>query len=314
MIAGDIATYVNALGASEGDERLRAALALAAGEYTVEAYNDRGFEEKYLLGDRGADLLLKAGALSSVFLYADGTADRPSYVGWSSLIEGIGPDASREDIVRVFGEPHRSSELAMLYGVEGGFIRFAFDDGILTMAVAQREAPGGGGAPASPEVSDSTVPDTVAIPDSVTIPDIEGDLSVFLKALGTSIYSPEHCELIVLAGPAMEIDKEEQEGASWEYHRFPKSGVILQFKDEALVGALIRLIADEDEPAYPWIDRLITGFALPAARARINEYFGVPRYVSEETDLYLTAQRYVQFNYESEMSVDVTVILPGVDV
>lgn len=34
-------------------------------------------------------------------------------------------------------------------------------------------------------------------------------------------------------------------------------------------------------------------------------------YASQEMDLYLVAERYVQFNYESAQSSDVTVILPG---
>ncbi|KDA05261.1 hypothetical protein DC31_03970 [Microbacterium sp. CH12i] len=319
MIEGAIVTYVNALGTSEGEQRFTDAVALVGDQYKVETYNDRGFEEKYLIQmDRGADFLLKAGALSSVFFYAEGSRDRSPYFGWSSLVDGIGPDASRDDIVRVLGEPYYSTPQAMLYAVDDAFVRFAFEEGTLTMAVAQREAPGVGTASTTSASATATDPDPDAAEalraEPEAEPEIDGELSAFLNALGKPIHSPEHLALIVLAGPAMEVEEAEQDGAAWEYHRFPKTGVILQFKNELLVGALVRLIADEDESAYPRPERLVTGCALPSSRAQIKEHFGTPHYASEDMDLYLVGERYVQFNYESDQTVDVTVLMPGVGV
>ena len=144
MTHGDASTFLNALGAREGDPELDQALTLVGGEYAVETYDDDGVDEKYLmLADRGVDFLLEDGELETVFVYAKATKTRGMYGGWATLFEGIGPDSSPNDVRRTLGAPLRSTRAYMTYESAPGFVQFEFDGESLTMAVLMRRVIGG---------------------------------------------------------------------------------------------------------------------------------------------------------------------------
>lgn len=147
MIRGDVLIFLNALEAEETDQRLEQALAVVGGEPTIETYDDAGDEEKYLdLPERGVSFLLTDGSLDTVFIYAVASPTRSAYAQWSTLIEGIGPDSSREDIEATLGTPLRSTDRYLTYRADPGFVQFDFDGGRLKMLVVMGMLIGGNSA------------------------------------------------------------------------------------------------------------------------------------------------------------------------
>ncbi|WP_194421446.1 hypothetical protein [Microbacterium abyssi] len=302
MIHGDASTFLNALGAREGDPRLTQAVSAVGGEYAVEVYDDDGVVEKYLImADRGADFLLEDGELETVFIYAAATKTRGMYDGWATLIDGVGPDASPDEVVRALGAPLRSTRAYLTYEADPGFVQFEFDGEKLTMAVVMRRVIGGQ-TPVE-ESAESEEPGTV-----------DGEAATFMRAVGTAMFSAEHMAVIELAGPAIETRDDIRDGVAWQYDHFPNTGVTLQFKGEDLVGVLIRLRSDDGESTYPTPDLLIAGLPLPSSREAVTDRFGAPNLSSEQMDLYLVDDRYLRFEYEDGQNTALTVVLPGAEV
>lgn len=302
MIQGDVFTFLNALEAEEADPRVERALAMVGGEPTVETYDDEGVEEKYLnLSEQGASFLFMDGTLDTVFVYAAASSTRNAYARWSTLIEGIGPDSSREDIERVLGAPLRSTGSYMTYEADPGFVQFDFDGASLKSVVIMSELVGGQSpAVEQPEASGAT--------------SVEGDIAVFMRAIGKPMFSPEHFAVIGLTGPATDSSDEERDGAAWQYENSGRTGVVLQFKQEIMVGALIPLASSDGDPVYPSPDQLIDGLVLPAAREAVSAHFGTPRQSIQGTDLYLVDDTYLRFDFETGQSSAVTVVQRGAEV
>ncbi len=301
MIQGDVITFLNALEAREADPRVQRALALVGGEPTVETYDDDGVEEKYLnLPEQGVSLLFMDGTLDTVFVYATASPTRNAYSRWSTLIEGIGPDSSREDIERVLGAPLRSTGTYLTYEAAPGYVQFDFDGASLKSAVIMNELVGG----QSPAVDPT---------DASGATSVEGDIAVFMRAIGKPMFSPEHFAVIGLTGPATESSDEKRDGVEWQYENSARTGVVLQFKQEVMVGALIRLASSEGDPTYPSPDELIDGLDLPTGREAVAEHFGTPRESIPATDLYLVDDTYLRFDFEAGQSSAVTVVQRGAE-
>lgn len=298
MIQGDVSTFLSALGAGEGDPQLDRALALVGGELEVETFIDGGAKSIYLsMEDKGVEFLLTDGELSTVFFSASQTD--PTYGGWSTLIDGIGPESSRTDVVEALGEPLRARDAFVTYEADSGYVQFDFDGDLMKTAVVMRALIGGSGP--EPERDESASGD------------VEGELCVVMNAVGLPLFSREHVALMALAGPAMETHEDVRGGATWAYDVFPNSGVTLQFKEEVLVAALVELVGKEGSAAYPSPDLLVSGLSLPSSRAGVQGHFGKPERSSQYMDLYLVDDRYLRFDFESDVSTAVTVVQPGVE-
>lgn len=301
MIQGDVSTFLSALGAEEGDARLERALTFVGGTPTVETYDDAGAEEKYLnFSEQGASFLLTDGALDTVFVYATGTSSRNAYSRWSTLIDGVGPESSREDIERELGDPVRQKASYLTYQADSGYLQFEFDGAALKMVVVMKELIGG------------ESPDT-AQPEPSSTASVDGDVAIFMRAIGQPMFSPEHFAVIGLTGPATDSFDEERDGVPWQYENSTRTGVLLQFKQEILVGALIRLASADGEPTYPSADRLIVDLALPASRDAVGARFGTPRRSSQAMDLYLVDDAYLRFDFEGGQTSALTVVQPGTE-
>lgn len=307
MIQGDVAKFLSAMGAREGDRRLTDALALIGGEYETSNYVDDGVESKYLVSKaHGVDFLLEDGALRSIFFHARSSAGQKMYDGWSSLVDGIGPDMSQADVVNALGAPKRSTGVFAIYQADPGFIRFVFSGGKIKTVVAQQfDLFDTGDQPNIGEIVSHEEAEGEAAPH------VAGELTVFMNAVGSAIYSPEHLAVTVLAGPAMETHEDQRADATWVYQEFPKTGVTLQFKNDLLAGALVLLAGPN---AYPTPDRLIDGVPLPSSRESIETALGTPRMESDNQAFYLLGDKYVAFDFEAGLSTVVTVIEPGVEV
>ncbi|APZ33893.1 hypothetical protein BOH66_06215 [Microbacterium aurum] len=145
----------------------------------------------------------------------------------------------------------------------------------------------------------------------MTSPDAPNELAAFLDAVGQTMYSPEHLTVMALAGPPSESFEEERDGAAWQYQVSERSGVTLQFREQVLVAALIRLVADDEDAAYPALGALVPGLTLPASRADIRAHYGATRHEDPDMDLYLVGDHYLRFDFVDGQSVALTVILLG---
>lgn len=301
-LRGDVDLFVAALGAREGDPRLDRVLDLIGGEPEVDVYADTGVEEKYLvLADRGGDLLLRDSVVVAAFLYAGATQDHGPYPRWSSLVEGVGADATRADVERVLGPPRRSTSRYVTYDAGPGFVQFDFEGDVLAMIVVMSELVGGD-SPADPP---ATEPPPAPF---------DGELTVFLDALGAAMFSPQHLAVIALAGPAVEShDVDGPPGSAWALDVFADTGVTLQFRDELLVAVRIALEDEDGTPGYPLPDRLIEGLALPATRAEVTARFGTARSATEGMDLFALGDRYLRFDFVGGRTVSVSVVRPAAD-
>lgn len=144
MITGDVSTFLNALGAREGDPRLEQALTFVGGEHETETFDDGGIEAKYLvMAGRGVDFLLNDGVVSTVFVYATESEEQGIYGRWATLVDGVGAEASPDGVVRALGTPKRATSTYVLYDVEPGFVQFDFDEDTLKMAVVMQHDIGG---------------------------------------------------------------------------------------------------------------------------------------------------------------------------
>lgn len=306
MTHGDASIFLNALGAREGDPELDQALSLVGGEHAVETYDDDGLDEKYLiLADRGVDFLLEHGELETVFVYARATKTRGVYGGWASLFDGVGPDSSPHDLLRALGAPLRSTGTYMTYESAPGFVQFEFDGENLTMAVVMRRVIGGDASVES-SAEDLTTTQKAA--------EVDDEAATFMRAVGSTMFSPEHMAAIELAGPAITSRDDMRDGVAWQYDHFPNTGVTIQFKEELLVEALIRLVSDDGTPAYPSPGSLISGLRLPTSREGISGHFGTPTRSSELMDVYLVDDRYLRFDFADGQNTSLTVVLPGEEI
>jgi hypothetical protein len=146
MIQGDALTLLSALGAREGEPSLQKVLDFVGDHYEAEIYDESGIEEKYLVAvDRGVDFLLIDGVLNTIFIYAVDSADQRSYARWSELVEGIATSDTREDIVRVLGDPIAATGEYLRYGTSAGFLQFDLEEGRLKMLVLMAQVIGAGG-------------------------------------------------------------------------------------------------------------------------------------------------------------------------
>lgn len=125
------------------------------------------------------------------------------------------------------------------------------------------------------------------------------------------MFSPEHFAVVGLTGRATEARDENRDGVLWQYDNAARTGVTLQFRQEVLAGALIRLVSGDGAGVYPSPGELIAGLGLPAPRDEIRAHFGAPRQSTVDMDLFLVDAGYVRFDYAGGVSTDVTVILPG---
>lgn len=303
MIEGEISIFLSALDASEADPRLRAAITQVGGTPTVERYDDEGAQETYLvMSEHGGDLLLVDGTLHTVFLYATTDAAHGAYARFSALVDGVDAGSTRDAVKTALGEPLRAARSYLTYTGGPGYVQFDFDANRLTQIVVMRELIGG-------------MPGGAADADSAALPTghaVEGEVTAFLDALGAPLFSPGHLALLGLIGPASESRDEVRDGVSWQYENSDRSGVLLQFAQERLVGALIRLTGDDG--TYPTPQRLIVGLDLPADRVTVRSRLGVPQHSREDMDLYVAGDAYLRVGYEGDRTTDLSVVASGIGV
>jgi len=204
--------------------------------------------------------------------------------------------------VQKIGDPVATTDAYVRYQTSTGFVQFDFTDEQLTMLVLMSEVVGDQADRAPTKLTD-------------TMSSMQGELTVFTGAIGRAMFSPPHLAIIDLIGHASDSFDEERGGISWQVEVSGSTGVVLQFREEILVSALITLSSDAGETAYPTAETLIDGLPLPSDRQSVAARFGGPHQSEGLADLYVVDGVQLRFDFlESGPSALLTVAAEGVDV
>lgn len=304
MIYGQVSAFVDVLGASRNDERYERLLDAIGGETVVETYVDDGVVSRYeSIPERGLSFLFADDQLDTVFIYAAGKAEMAAYREEAVLIEGMSLEWKRTAVERALGTPVRATSNYLTYRCERGYVQVDFDGEDIVMVVVMAELAGG-----DDSGNQESAPSVIR-----TENDLTGEIEPLMRAVGTPLFSPEHQQIIVNAGPQMESFEDDRNGVHWLYFRFPLSGVILQVEEHVLVAVLIELDGDRTDAVYPALDRLIAGVPLPALRSTVTAHFGSPRTRTSSMDLFFAGNHYLRFDYNGDRTESLTIIQPGVE-
>ena len=306
MIQGDVLIFLQALKHRETDREFGDVVSLVGSDtFERERFHNRPEDEnqEYLkLPQSGLSVLLEFEHVRQFFIYATPRRKNSAYAKLDSLVDGVSADMDQVAVTAVLGEPLRVTSIGMTYDTGSGFVQFEFKNGKLDLIVVLSQLI-------------SFIPTATPAPMEVApLPLLAGDMVTIISAIGTGKTSPEHLRLIVLGGARMEIEEEERSGIPWESHYFGRSGMMLQFRDSVLVGALVCLVANESGgmAAYPRPNNLIDGFPPPWTRAQVLERVGTPERSSLYMELFLINDRYVRFEFDDDVCTEISFALPGV--
>lgn len=139
-ITGEILIALAALGAPEGDPRVKHALELTSGPVKTETFQDpdKGPITTLLDGPGGFDLRFNGGSVSQVSFHFTANRYHATYPRPQDLIVGLDlPTASREAVDEALGTPYRTlASLVSRYELGNGFIHIGWGPtGQLTLVV-----------------------------------------------------------------------------------------------------------------------------------------------------------------------------------
>ncbi|GGH47796.1 hypothetical protein [Microbacterium album] len=141
-LAGDITTFLDALGTPEDSAPFAAAVALVGTELEVDEQPYGVHTARYLISEAGGvEFLVKEGVLSSVFVFLAGDRSHAPYPRPDALIEGVAPGSPRSEIAAVLGEPVRSQPAYDLFAASGRFVHAEFRDDALVKVTAMLRDP-----------------------------------------------------------------------------------------------------------------------------------------------------------------------------
>lgn len=140
---------------------------------------------------------------------------------------------------------------------------------------------------------------------------LQGELTTFLDALGTTGGIFRVPKVLALVGPTYESVDTEKPGS--EQVVFPRTGTHLFFKNEVLTGVLIYVVDNGGQLPYPTPTGLVSGIAPGASREQVRAVMGEPRQGSQYMDLFMVDDKYVRFDYDGDSWASVSLLLPGQD-
>lgn len=137
-VAGEIRTYLDALGMHPGDERLTAVLDLPGPTTDTNEQRDADGTVVFHLAARpdGTEFMFAGERLVAVFL---GTQPREAwgvYPRADELVDGLSGTATRAEVRARLGEPVWEKEASDRFAVDGHYLQFEYDDDRIQVVVA----------------------------------------------------------------------------------------------------------------------------------------------------------------------------------
>ncbi|GAB2558277.1 hypothetical protein GCM10027033_14370 [Leucobacter ruminantium] len=147
VVTGELPTLIAALGHGADDAEAQAALALFGPPFERSQYPVGAVTRTYYVAERKhAELIFEDGVLEDVRIWVRGSDERGAYARPEGLIDGVGPDTTREQILERFGTPEWSNAHAdRFWTAEDApnrvFVRFEYVDGQVSDISLTRESP-----------------------------------------------------------------------------------------------------------------------------------------------------------------------------
>lgn len=147
VVTGDLLTAIAALGHGADDAETRAVLALFGPSFERSQYPVGAVTRTYYVAERKhAELIFEDGLFEDVRIWIRSSEERGAYARPEGLIDGVGPDTTREQILERFGTPEWSNDRTDRFWIAEDlpnrvFVRFEYVDGRVADISATREAP-----------------------------------------------------------------------------------------------------------------------------------------------------------------------------
>lgn len=296
-ITGEIRPYLDAIGAEDGSDEMIAAMEAVGTKFTLKEYTSTGVHEKYLIFAKGGvDFLLHDGIVDTVFFHLRDSDKYAAYAHPDALVEGVRFGMSRDEVIDKLGTPRQNKKRYLLYPAGDAFVNIQFRDERVLRINAQRQDYA---AQAEAEQAESA-PATEPKP-------ITGEISQLIDAAGSEYGDPVMGELFELLGPRLDSHDIDAADGGGRLLVFDSGGVDLQYRDDALLAALVH-VKEGDRRPYPRLDALVIGLAFPATREDVRAAVGEPHDSRSDLDLYEQQGTYVLFNYDGDALATISIV------
>ena len=132
VVTGELPTVIAALGHGAEDAEVQAALALFGPPFERSEVAVGSVTRTYYVGaEKHADLILADGVFTTAMIWIRADDDHGAYARPEALIDGVGPDTTREQILDRFGQPAWSNDDADRFWIAADapgkvFVRFEY--------------------------------------------------------------------------------------------------------------------------------------------------------------------------------------------
>jgi len=141
-VTGVLRSVLDVLGRPAEDESVEAAMALFGPPFERSEFEIGPVVRVYqVAADGHAQLIFEDGVFTSAMVWVRESAERGAYVSPAPLVDGVGPETTRDEILARFGTPARSTDASDRFRVDGGFVRFGYVDGRVEEITAMRTTP-----------------------------------------------------------------------------------------------------------------------------------------------------------------------------
>ena len=296
-IRGKIHTYLAAIGSEDGSDAMIAAMEAVGTKFSIKEYTSTGVHEKYLIFAKGGvDFLLLDGIVDTVFFHLRDSEKYAAYAHPDALVEGVRFGMSRDEVIDKLGIPRQNKKRYLLYPAGDAFVNIRFRDERVLRVNAQRQDYA---AQAESEQAESV---SAAEPKPIT-----GEISQLIDAAGSAYGDAVMLDLVDLLGPRLDSHDIDAEDGGGKLLVFDSGGVDLQYRDDALLAALIH-VREGDRRPYPRRDALVDGLAFPATREDVHAALGAPNDSRSDLDLYSENGRHVMFNYDDDSLSTISIV------
>jgi hypothetical protein len=131
---------------------------------------------------------------------------------------------------------------------------------------------------------------------------VTGEMAVMLGVLGLRQGDGRVLDVVVLVGPAMEVDEFDWDGERSTYFIFRPNGTELLFENDVLASVMVRTQPDGADPTYglyPRPDELIDGLSATASRAEVAALLGEPERTGPNFDRYAVNGHYLHVEFDA---------------
>ena len=127
-ITGEIETFLRSLGCRNPDEKILDSIVLIGCEFEYEETYYDVKKSYWNFYKRGVSFCFtKSDSLRIIFFYMCRNDEYYKYPFLNTLIDGVGYDSSKDDLVKLFGKPSSYSDIWIKYMCNDKYVHFEFN-------------------------------------------------------------------------------------------------------------------------------------------------------------------------------------------